>query len=306
MRSILISFITIMIIVGCTPPATAPVAEITDPYMSEIQDWHQQRNARLNQPDSWLTLSGLFWLEQGENTFGGSLENDLVFPGHQVAARLGTFILKGDSVSLRIHDGINIMTNDSTLTETGLKKDSSGEPDILQWGSLTWYIIERGDRIGVRLKDAAHPNYVNFKPTELFPIKPDLRVQATLLPFDTTTTIEIVNVLGDASPNPTPGILSFELDGKMHSLTPLGDEGDENYFIIFGDASNGLTTYGAGRFLVVPAVNAEGVTTIDFNRAYNMPCVFSPFATCPLPPSENILSIAIEAGEKDYHIPGGH
>ncbi|NQV15699.1 DUF1684 domain-containing protein, partial [bacterium] len=117
---------------------------------------------------------------------------------------------------------------------------------------------------------------------------------------------EIVNVLGDSSPNSTPGLLHFKINGHAYTLTPLADPGDDSYFIIFGDATNGLSTYGAGRFLVVPAVDESATTIIDFNKSYNMPCVFSPYATCPLPPEENLLAIAIEAGEMDYKIEGGH
>ena len=290
---------------GCASNTPEPIPAPSE-YNQEIMDWHQQRNDRLNQPDGWLTLSGLFWLKAGKNTFGASPENDLVFPGIDILPQLGTLILIGDSVSIQVVEGVQITIQDSVITVTGLSMDTSGEPDLMQWGSLTWYIIERGERIGVRLKDSAHPNYVNFKPTELFPIDENWIIEATLVPFDTVTTVEIINVLGDSSPSATPGLLHFDILGQALTLTPLADPDDERYFIIFGDATNGFSTYGAGRFLVIDAADEKGNTSIDFNKSYNMPCVFSPYATCPLPPEENLLPIAIEAGEKSYMIAGGH
>lgn len=297
--------IAVFILASCVTTIPEPKVELSV-YEQDIMDWHQQRNDRLNQPDGWLTLSGLFWLKAGENTIGAASNNDLVFPGENIPAHLGTLILKDDSVSIKVAEGIQITIQDSVITHAGLKKDSSGEPDLMQWGSLTWYIIERGEKIGVRLKDSKHPNYVNFKPTELFPVKETWMIEATLVPFDTMTTVDIINVLGDSSPSATPGLLHFEIDGQALQLTPLGDPEDEQYFIIFGDGTNGISTYGAGRFLVIPAADENGKTVIDFNKSYNMPCVFSPYATCPLPPEENLLSLEIKAGEMQYEIEGGH
>jgi len=277
-----------------------------DSYYASIQEWHAQRNDRLNQPDSWLTLAGLFWLEEGINHFGGANDNDLVFRSDTVPAHIGSFHLKGDSVRMLVNQGLEIYNDSTLVTDVNLKKDSEGQPDLLRWRHLSWYIIKRGDRIGVRLKDAKHPNLVNFKPTELFPVDTLWRVSAHLEPFDSTTSIEITNVLGDQSPSPSPGRLHFVIAGESHTLAPLGSPGDDNYFIIFGDATNGGSTYGAGRFLVVPAVDEHNQTMIDFNRAYNMPCVFSPYATCPLPPEENLLTVSIEAGEKRYDLDYGH
>lgn len=302
---ILIMANTLLVLIACVASNPTPDSTPT-PYENEISEWHETRNARLNQPDGWLTLTGLFWLEQGENSFGAASTNNLTFTGNDVPPMMGYLVLTGDSVSFQSIAGIQVAVNDIVVERVGLKSEATGNPDMLSWGSLTWYIIERGDRIGVRLKDSAHPNYVNFKPTELFPINEKWRVPATLVPSDSTTMVEIINVLGDASPNPSPGKLYFEIDGQMHTLSPLGEAGDANYFIIFGDASNGRSTYGAGRFLVIPAVDKNNQTIIDFNKAYNMPCVFSPYATCPLPPEENLLSVSIEAGERSYEPFLGH
>ena len=308
MRPLLIPLLALLLL-SCA--STVQEVQVQTPaelsgYEKEILEWQQARNDRLDQPDGWLTLSGLYWLNQGENSFGSAEGNDLVFPNDSAPAHMGVLMLEADSVSFSSHPGVELTVGDSLLSRGGLRKDISGSPDILKWQSLSWYIIQRGERIGVRLKDSENPNYVNFKPTELFAIDSSWRIPAKLLPFDTTTTIDIVNVLGDTSPNPTPGILHFDIDGKNYELTPIAEPGDDSYFIIFSDATSGVSTYGAGRFLVVPAADEQGITIIDFNRSYNMPCVFSPYATCPLPPPENMLKVAIEAGELDYHLADTH
>ena len=295
----------ILFLSACVTTPPAPAGKISE-YEKQIDVWHQARNERLNQPTGWLTLSGLFWLEEGDNRFGSASDNHLVFPGVSAPDYMGVLHLEGESVSISVADTIPIFLRDSLIIGSDLKKDSDGEPDILTWENLSWYIIQRGDRIGVRLRDSQHPNYVNFKPTELYPIDRSWKVPATLETFDTTRTVDIVNVLGDTSPGSTPGILHFEVNGQALTLTPLADPGDENYFIIFGDATNGLSTYGAGRFLVIPAADDKGKTMIDFNKAYNMPCAFSPYATCPLPPEENVLDVSIQAGELASEIDSGH
>lgn len=305
MRYQLIVIVIIVTLSSCVSTLHEQGDVVSD-YENQIQDWHQSRNERLNQPDGWLTLAGLFWLEQGDNRFGSDAQNQLIFPGSNTPGFMGILHLDSGNVSIRVADGIKIYLNDTLVTETSLRKDSDGEPDMLTWANLSWYIIQRGERTGVRLRDSQHPNFVNFKPTRLFPIDSSWRIPATLETFDTTRMVDIVNVLGDTSPNPIPGVLHFEIEGQSFNLTPLADPGDEYYFIIFGDATNGLSTYGAGRFLVIPAVDENGNTTIDFNKSYNMPCAFSPYATCPLPLEENLLDIDIKAGELNYELEGGH
>lgn len=302
---LILGFGSLYLLSACAPTINQSPPS-PDAYHASIQEWHTQRNDRLNQPDSWLTLAGLYWLEEGENQFGGAPENDLIFRSDSVPDYMGTLTLQGERVSLIVNQDLKIYHDSTLVHHMDLKSDSEGQSDLLRWEHLSWYIIKRGDRIGVRLKDSRHPNLVNFKPTKLFPVDSVWRVRAHLEPFDSNTTIDITNVLGDQSPSPSPGRLHFTLAGKPYTLTPLGSPGDTNYFIIFGDATNGISTYGAGRFLVVPGVNEQNETFIDFNRAYNMPCVFSPYATCPLPPEENLLAIAIEAGERQYDLDYGH
>lgn len=282
------------------------LSETGSNYEQEIHDWQQGRNERLNQPDGWLTLAGLFWLEQGSNSFGSAESNDLVFSSDELPPVMGVFVLEGDSVTLDVTDGVEILIRDSLVTEQGIRKDISGSPDVMHWNEFSWYIIQRGDRIGVRLKNARHPNYLNFKPTEYFPVSQKWRIPASLVPADSGASLEIINVLGDLSQNPTPGALEFQIAGKPYSLTAWADPEDSQYFLIFGDATNGISTYGAGRYLVVPAADSTGQTMIDFNKTYNMPCVYSPYATCPLPPLENVLDVAIEAGEQSYPLEWDH
>jgi uncharacterized protein (DUF1684 family) len=176
-------------------------------------------------------------------------------------------------------------------------KDSARQP-VVSSGHLRWTIIQRGEKIGIRLRDLESPLVTQFKDIDRFPVDTAWRIQAALQPQGQTPTIAITNILGQTNQQPSPGKLVFSVGNKQYTLDAL-EEGDE-LFIIFGDETSGKTTYPSGRFLAVKKPDANGLTTIDFNRAYNPPCAFTSFATCPLPPRQNILPFAVTAGEKNY------
>ncbi len=266
-------------------------------YREEVESWHRKRIENLKKADGWLTLEGLFWLEQGDNTFGAADGNALVFP-EGMPDRMGRFVLSDTVVTVHIEPGVEVTSADAMLREGELKADVTGAPTILKWKSYSWYVIKRQEKYGIRLKNSASPVLAGFKGIERFPVDIKWRVPARLVPHKDKTTIPVPNVLGQIVNEPSPGSLLFTIGDREFSLDPVAAAGDEEYFIVFADASNGETTYGAGRFLTVPRVNEEGMTWIDFNRAYNPPCVFTPYATCPLPPAQNRLDIAVTAGEK--------
>ncbi len=271
-------------------------------YIESVNRWHAQRIARLKRKDSWLTLAGLFWLQEGENSFGAAQDNRIRFPAGKADSHIGVLVLKDSSVTIRVFPGVEVTdTLGNPVREGILRDDSRGKPTILKHRSLLFYIIKRGKRFAVRLKDTEHPNLKKFTGIERFPVDPRWRVRAVLKPFPTPRTVPIPTVLGTIVNEPTPGVLEFTIRRQKYYLTPLGKPGDAEYFIIFGDETNGEETYGAGRFLEVPAPDSSGVTFIDFNKAYNPPCAFTPYATCPLPPEENELPIRVTAGEKNYH-----
>jgi hypothetical protein len=305
-------------------PSAAPAA-----YVQELADWQAEREASLTRPGGWLTLVGLYWLHPGANTFGSDAGNDLVFPD-KAPGRVGSLVLGDDgAVTLRPAERPEesegphleeIYEEPSGGAETGgddgaetvematpvsdpivMVPDTEKETTEIALGSLRFWIIVRGDRVGVRLLDRESPAVDAFEGLETFPADPAWKVEARLERREGFT-VPMPNVLGQVEDVPSPGVLHFRAPtGEELSLVPLG-EGD-SLFIVFGDRTNGHTTYGGGRFLYAEVPAADGAdprVELDFNRAYNPPCAFTEFATCPLPPRQNKLPIPVEVGEKRY------
>jgi uncharacterized protein (DUF1684 family) len=286
------------VLTGCKEQDKEPVD--VSSYESQVEKWHKRRIESLTKPDGWLSLAGLFWLKEGENTFGGHESNDIKFPKDKSADFMGTIILKDTLITVKIEPGINVRHVDKVISQKVLKSDELGAPTILTYKSLMWYIIKRGDKYGVRLKDTDNPRFKEFKGIERYPVEKKWRVKATLEITDLRKFVNVPSVLGTVDKSPTPGTLVFELNGKTCRLDPIGEPMDQSYFLIFADETNGTETYGGGRFLYVDHPDSDGITYIDFNKAYNPPCVFTPYATCPLPPEQNYLPIKVTAGEKVY------
>jgi uncharacterized protein (DUF1684 family) len=271
---------------------------LTDPgHAAQVAAWRAARDERLRSTTGWLTLVGLFWLTPGENHVGAHPSNQVILHGHQVPPRVGSMWLEDGRVRFVPHEGVD-------LPETALEDDREGNPTVLELGTLRFHTIRRGDRIGVRVRDTAAAALRAFRGVDSFPVDPDWRVKARLESAPTDATIEIADVTGAVSSDTFPGSVAFERDGVTWRLAALEGEEDGSLWLIFGDATNGTETYGAGRFLYTEPPADDGTVIVDFNLAYNPPCVFSPYATCPLPPPQNKLSLRIEAGEKDYHTPG--
>jgi uncharacterized protein (DUF1684 family) len=269
---------------------------IDNEYAKQIEKWRIERLNRLKSPDSWLSLAGLFWLENGENTFGSDAGNDFVFKKKGLPPRIGIFFLKDKSVLFKSVKGVSVNHQDQIIEVISMQNDAQGKPTVLKCDSLSWYVIKRGDRLGVRLKDSRHPRIQQLKQLNTFPIDKNWRIKAVLERYDKPQIIQIPTVLGTVEEQSSPGVLVFEIAGTIYHLHPTGSDGDLS--VIFGDLTNTHETYGGGRFLVIEKPDARGHTWIDFNKAYNPPCVFSPYATCPLPPEKNQLNVRIVAGEK--------
>lgn len=266
-------------------------------FYEEITAWQQQRDAELRDPNGWLTLAGLYWLEPGRNSFGADPTNAIRFP-ENAAPYLGDFVVTDAGVSVEIAPGVEVTSGDEPVTHLALTGGGMDEP-VLAYGSLRWFIIRRDERWAVRLRDVGHPALADFPGVECFPPDPAWRVAARLIPHPAPLTIPVPTILGSVNPTPSPGTLHFSIDGQAWALIALGKAG-QPLSLIFADATSGHETYGSGRFLTVDAPDTAGWTVIDFNRAYNPPCAFTPFATCPLPPPGNRLPIAITAGEKKF------
>lgn len=251
-------------------------------YQTEIAQWRRLREAGLRRDGGWLTVTGLFWLHQGANRFGTAAGNDIVVPAGP--ARAGVFTLHQGKVTATI-DG---------QTRT-LRPDTD---DVVQAGRLRLSVIQRSDRVGIRMKDPLSPFLRDFHGLDYFPASEEYRVTARFIPQPRK--IAIANIIGQTGPEDSPGYVVFQLHGKQFRLTPVYDDpADKSLFFVFKDATAGKETYGAGRFLDSDPPK-DGKVVLDFNRAYNPPCAFTPYATCPLPPAENRLAVRIEAGERKY------
>lgn len=276
----------------------APVSN--DAHQREIDGWHAQRVARLTAPDGWLALAGLFWLHEGENRVGSAQGNDLVFPAG-APAHLGVLVRRGRVVELRPAAGAGLTdAKGHPLGVIELASDKNGEATKVRAGSLVFFVIERSGRVGVRLRDEDSPARKTFAGIERYPVSPVWRIEARLEPYVPRRELPVTTVIGTVEPSPSPGALVFAIGGVTYRLDAVDEAGTDDLFVIFGDKTNGRETYGAGRFVYAPRPGPDGKTVLDFNKAYNPPCAFTPFATCPLPPPQNRLPVRVEAGEKSW------
>jgi uncharacterized protein (DUF1684 family) len=291
------------LVLSLTVPARAeaPAAPATDTasaHRQDVESWRKERNDGLRKDDGWLSLVGLFWLDEGENRFGSDPAAKVVLPAGKVPANAGTLVRKGNAVTLRVAPGAKVTVDGKPVTEVSLESDAAGKPKVVEMGPVSFFIIQRGDRVGVRARDKENPALTSFHGMDNFPIDPSWRVEARFEPCQPVKSIPIPNVLGQVTDTPSPGAVVFERDGKTYRLDAL-DEGDGKLFLIFADQTSGKETYGAGRFLTADAPK-DGKVVVDFNKSYNPPCALTPYATCPLPPPQNRLALRVEAGEKTF------
>ncbi|NOK14231.1 DUF1684 domain-containing protein [Corallococcus exercitus] len=269
----------------------------TEDVAAATQAWQAERLQRLTSPDGWLTLVGLTWLKEGEQQAGSAPDSAVPLPA-PVPAQAGTFVRQGDTVRFQPAAGVAFTLEGKPFTGGALKTDEKGAPDVLRLGSVNFQVIRRGDRLGVRVKDSEAAARKQFHGIPLYPASADWKVEARLVPDEKPRMLSVPTVLGISEEMKSAGTLVFTVAGKEHRLMPVAEEGSDELFIIFGDETNRDATYGAGRFLEAPLPDKEGRVVLDFNRAYNPPCAFTRFATCPLPPRGNRLALRVEAGEK--------
>ncbi len=272
----------------------------SESYINEIETWHQNRENNLKKETGWLTVAGLYWLDEGENTFGSGMENKIVFPTGKAAAQIGSFALSNDEVKLTILPHVDVKRNDSLFTNGVIfNKNIEEQSVILSHKNLRWFIIKRGNRYGVRLRDSESDARKKFTHIECFPVIEKWRVNATFEAPTSKKTIPIHDVIGNTTETTFGGTLKFEIDGKSYTLDATL-EGEDDLFIVFGDYTNGNKTYGAGRFIYAKKPKEGNQVILDFNKSYNPPCAFTDFATCPLPPDQNKLPFEVLAGELKY------
>jgi uncharacterized protein len=271
-------------------------------YQEEIESWRAAMEAGLRAEDGWLALAGLFWLNEGSSTAGIAEDCDVLLPAGSAPAQFATFTRSGGVVTVQAAQGVALLVNGEELGNATreLVSDMGGKnkPDVVTFGSLVMFVIQRGERLGLRLRDKQHPKRQSFEGRTWFPVQPEYRVQATFTAFDTPKTIGMPNILGDIEEQQSPGVVSFEWAGQHYQLTPT--QARDRLFFVVRDGTSGHETYGMGRFLFADAP-LNGQVILDFNQLHNPACAFTEYATCPLPPRENHLPLRIEAGELAGH-----
>lgn len=294
-NKIAITILTVAVLAGCKPHSS-PDAHKSDEYKAEIVHWRDQRLSRLKSNDGWLNLVGLLWLKEGKNTLGSAADNTIQFPKN-APAYVGTLIKKDDNITFIAHEHTEVLHDSLPVTQIDMMSDASANATLLSHAPFQWFIIKRGDKYAIRLRDFTSPLVDLIDSLPAYPTDPQWRIEATFEPFEEPQNIEIPNVLGETELSPCYGELVFAIEGNTYRLLPMGNP-QRGFFVVFADGTSAEETYGAGRFLSVPAPDKAGNTTIDFNKAYNPPCAFTEYATCPLPPAENRLEVRITAGEK--------
>ena len=254
-----------------------------DSYTRQIQEFRKERINSLKSESGWLNLAGLFWLKEGKNTLGGDDKNDFVFPSDHADPFLGELVLKDGKVIYQ------------TVSDTMLVFQEGIKAPVISHRSLRWFIIKRGDKFAVRLRDLEGEYLKAFKGIDCFPTDSSYRIVADFIPTKGKM-MTIIDVTGRAYALESPGLLRFKIGKGFYELE-TSQEGN-NLFIVFGDLTNKKQTYGAGRFIDTSLPDAQGKVVLDFNKAYNPPCAFTPFATCPLPTPANKLAVEIRAGEQ--------
>ncbi len=269
----------------------------------EVTQWKLDRVASLTSETGWLTLTGLFWLKPGANTFGSAATNTLQLEHAALAPEAGTFLLEGSTVRFVAGADSAVMHDGVPVTDIAMAADITDDPTILESGSLNFYVIDRVGNLGIRVRDTLHPLRTAFHGLDYFPYDASWAVDARFEPYEPYKQISIVNVLGMREDIPASGALVFTHGGMEYRLDALLETPDaEELFIMFADATTGQETYGAGRYLYIP-LPSDGTVRVNFNTAYNPPCAFNVFATCPLPPPQNRLAVRVEAGELTYDSP---
>jgi uncharacterized protein (DUF1684 family) len=280
--------------------AIASSSMVQKTFIAESLQWRKDREAVLRKPEGWLSVAGLFWLSEGENKLGSGSGHRVMLPAASgAAADVGSIFINKRKVAIKVLAGAQAKVNGAVATGVvPLKTDVDGKPDTVTIGSVSFKIIVRGKRIGVRLYDTNSVYMKEFSGCHWYPVNAAYRVNAKYIAYTPPKKVDILNILGDYEPTAIPGYVEFKLNGQDCKLDAQ-DEGD-TLFLNFKDMTSGTMTYPPGRFLNVPKPK-DGLVDLDFNKAVNPPCAFTAFATCPLPPKANILNIRISAGELVHH-----
>jgi len=272
---------------------------IDQTYEDDILAWHQSKEDSLRRDDGWLTLAGLYWLQEGENIVGSNPASQIALPVGSTPESVGVIDFHDNKATLTITTDVPVLVDGSQVKIAVLRDDSAENgPSLITIGTITFFVIKREDQYGIRVRDANSLERQTFTGRKWFPIDPAYRVKAAFSPWDPIRTLTVISTTGLPTKMDSPGYVQFDLQGQSFRLQAVASDGnpDELWFI-FKDATSGVSTYGAARYLYA-LLESDGSVDLDFNKAYSPPCAFTKYATCPLPPKENHLPLAIEAGEK--------
>lgn len=277
-------------------------------YEQEIMDWRTGRAASLLAPTGYLNQIGLHWLEPGAYSIGSDVTNDIVVPT-TAAGHIGELQVSEEGVRLQVADGVEVFNEGVPVSDVIMPADVTGKGIMVSHRSLAWSVIERGGKLAVRIRDYEHPFLATFGPLPYYDIDRSKRVEAMLRKYDEPRAIVVDTVIEGFQQFPvSPGVVEFELDGKIYDLE-VQSSANDRLFIVFGDETNRGETYGAGRFIYMDDPGEDGgVATLDFNKSYSPPCAFNDFSTCPVASPRNRLAVRIEAGERfdpALHYSGG-
>lgn len=294
------------LVVVCAAPG---LSQETSSWRSEIASWRAEHAVELQKPDGWLALAGLAWLQPGENSFGSAQDNKVHLPAGP--EHLGVLHLEGGKITLKapgggFPPGFLIEGKPAQAQELRVDADHDKNNPRMTIGPLNMYVIKRGERFALRIKDAKSPTLVGFHGLKWYAPNPKYRVTARWIPYHPQKTFTIATLIGTSYPVQLPGSAEFTLDGKTYRLDPiLEDPAVAKLFFVLRDATSRSTTYRACRFLYTGlpdhGLEKPGELMLDFNRLENPPCAYTPYATCPLPPPQNRLAIALPVGEQRYH-----
>jgi len=296
------------IVIFALAPFSVSALDSPDAWQRDLLAWREKRAANLQTPEGWLSLIGLEWLKEGDNGVGSAADNKIQIakaPPHLAVVRLE----KSGALRLIAPAGgfpKELLVDAHPAQEQALLADDSPNRSKLSLGDLNIIVIHRDERYGLRIKDAQAPTRVGFHGLRWYAPNPAYRVHAKWIPYNPPKMIDVPTILGTVSKLPAPGVAEFTIDGRVYSLEPVLEEPDsKELFFIIRDATSKATTYGAGRFLYTElpdhGLSQPGEIWLDFNQLENPPCAFTPYATCPLPPIQNRLTVAIPAGEQRYH-----
>jgi len=267
-----------------------------DEYITSIKEWQTERIENLKSKTGWLNLVGLYWLDEGENSFGSDSSNKIIFP-EETPENIGIITLHDSILKIRINKSVEVYCNNEKISEKRIKSDASEKASLFELDSYAWLIIKRNGRYAIRLRDYNNELIGKINTIPTYPINKKWRIKANYIAFDKPENMFVPSIIGYTSAVKCYGVIEFNINNQTYSLKPIMNN-DGSFFVIFADRTSANETYGAGRFLDIDKPNEDNITYIDFNKAYNPPCVFSKFATCPLPPIENIIPVCIPAGEK--------